>query len=176
MRFGELRQRIADGDDDAAAYLTERFKPVNEKLKKLLVPLAPLDKKRLGKAFGPLGSFDNSKLMKSLAPSPVSRPPLPHALNRRSEPIARLKELDRALDETNRRKVEERRAAIKRERAMVDGIAALREFAEQSAGREIDADARERRADERQRRMFWIGIASSIGTVIAAVAAVIGIV
>jgi hypothetical protein len=85
-------------------------------------------------------------------------------------------EMTRQMQEIGRQRAADRRAAIAREQAMVEGIATLKVFAEDSARREIDADARARVAEGRERRMFHIGITSCIFTAVATVAAIVALV
>lgn len=145
MRLGQLRQRIADGDNEAEAFVEERFAPIREQFDSILKPFASR-----AAAQRPLPAFDFM-----------------------AEHREQMAELERFAEETAQRRAEEHEAAVAREQAMVEGISALRVIAEQSAERELDADARERRADEREHKLFVLTIVSSVASVVAAAAAII---
>lgn len=146
MKFGQLRQRINAGDEDAAAYLADRFKPLQESFARIAAPFKDFN------------------------------PPTFEVLDDEAEHRERMAELSRTKEENARRVAAERAAAVERERAMVEGIAAMREIMEASVGREIDADARGRLAGARERRMFWFTAASCATGVIAMVVAIVALV
>lgn len=124
MKLGQLRQRINDGDKDAAAYVEEKFEPIQEAFSRA----------------AELAHFDPPMFSVDLAP------PMPD------------------LDLSG--VYEAKAAAVAREQAMIDGLRELRDLAEEGALREINSEARER-------RMFWLTVASVAFGAIAAVTAVV---
>lgn len=148
MQLGQLRQRIEAGDEEAAAFVADRMRPIQQAFKEAVAPLANL-------------KFN----------APAWQPPKIEIPDFESQS----RENARILDEVARRRAREKRAAVEREQAIRDGIERLKALAEQSAAREIDSEARERRAEDRERRMFKIAFASAAFGAIGAVAAIIAI-